>query len=192
MTASLDTSWSAVWTLYRENQQVFMAVFSHLRRGGLAIDEEATQDFIHEFLIERAPSALKTFRPERGELKGWLYVVFKRFVLGSMRDRARRERLLLKFSGEFAVHSADRNDFALEELRTAVSTLTADERRAIDAFLQSPHQSIRDVARALDVSRWRASALMTSAITQLTTKLSTSEADLPSTAAAKPHGIRNQ
>ena len=192
MTAPPESSWSAVWTVYRENQEVFAAVLSQLRRGGLAIDEEASQDFIHEFLIERAPSALNTFRPERGELKGWLYVVFKRFILGSVRDRARREQLLLKFSAEFAVHSVDSDHSELNALRAAVTTLSTDEQRAVEAFLKSSHQSIRDVARILNVSRWRAGALMNSAIANLTEKLSAAEADSPSFAAAKPRGIQHQ
>src|SRR5258708_2519234 len=80
--------WNQVWKLYFENQNTFWGVISSLRRRGISISDEEATDLIHEFLLERAPFALATFRPERGQLESWLFVVFRRFFSRLLPEQA--------------------------------------------------------------------------------------------------------
>jgi RNA polymerase sigma factor (sigma-70 family) len=161
-----------VWRLYAENQDVFAAVFAGLRRTGFVIEHETAVDYVHQFLIERAPAALGTFRPDRGNLKGWLFVVFKRFVLGAQRERASHERQLRRFAADAVPAQAEHEQpLDLVAVRNAVAALPADQRRAVRALLRSPAGSVRDVARSLGVSRWRASQVVSEALTTLSSHL---------------------
>ena len=129
-------------------------------------------DYVHQFLVERAPAALRTFRPDRGDLKGWLFVVFKRFVLGAQRERASHERQLRRFAAD-AIPSQTEHELPLDliAVRNAVAALPAEQRRAVRTFLRSSAGSVRDVARSLGVSRWRASQLVSEALTTLSARL---------------------
>jgi RNA polymerase sigma factor (sigma-70 family) len=176
VTSAAQPSWSQVWNLYLENQEVFRAVIAGLRRGGMNLDDETAHDLAHEFLVERAREAVATFQPERGELKGWLYVVFKRFVQGAFRDRSRRLHLLEKFAVEAAAGAnsgggSEPYEEQAQQLRGAIAKLSAEQQRAVRTFLESPNQSVRDVARLMKISRWRASSLMAQALESLTTQL---------------------
>jgi RNA polymerase sigma factor (sigma-70 family) len=182
-----------VWTLYLENHEVFTKALSSLRAAGTVVDEDTAQDLIHAFLVERAPAALATFQPERGELKGWLFVVFKRFVVGGLRERSRQQRLMTKLSnrgGDPTEVSPDETpSLDLEALRAAVNDLPADEREAIFALLASPTGTIRAVARALGASRWRTSALITAAFAKLTQKLVLPATHVPEAPTTRPPAV---
>jgi RNA polymerase sigma factor (sigma-70 family) len=178
------TNWAEVWRLYAENQDVFAAVFADLGSEGIGVAREGAVDYVHEFLVERAPAALETFRPERGELKAWLFVVFKRFVLGTLRERATQERLLRKFAADASPSQPEQEQqLDIVAVQAAVAALPAKQQRAVRAFLQAPGGSIRDVARTLGVSRWRASQLVSDALEALSSHLG-----LPEDAA--PKGLR--
>src|SRR5262245_24585185 len=129
------TMWSSIWALYAENQDVFAAAFADLASAGVVIDQEAAADHVHEFLLDRAPSALATFRPERGELKPWLFVVFRRFVLGALREQSRREKLLRGLAasggGDLSVERSRELPSDMDVAREAVKNLPPDQRRAI-------------------------------------------------------------
>jgi RNA polymerase sigma factor (sigma-70 family) len=175
-----DPAWSEVWKLYLENREVFAAVISRLRGSGVAIDEETAQDSIHEFIVDRARDAVRTFRPELGELKGWLYVVFRRFVVGKFQTQVRRNRLLSQFASEVAVDTADNGHSASRDLASlghAILQLSHEHRSAVNAFLHAPDPSVRAVARSLGISRWKASTLLNSALSQLSAQLRGDDAD---------------
>jgi RNA polymerase sigma factor (sigma-70 family) len=165
--------WDSVWRLYFEHAEVFRAAISDVRARGVRIDDATATDLIHEFLLERAPAALETFRPERGTLSTWLFVVFRRYVLGSLNADAHRQRLLRTYErehdGEADVrrHDEDRDHLAA---RAALSALPSEERRALRVFFGDAG-SVRDVARALGISRWRADKLVAQAIDRIAAAL---------------------
>jgi len=152
-----------VWRLYLEEQSVFEGVFADLRAKGTVISRELATDLIHEFLIERAPFALATFQPDRGELRSWLFVVFRRFVLGTYRSSQRSGDILKRWQKDLTATPSD-NYPGLEQDLLAVKAVTAglpeDERRALTTFFGADGASVRAVARALGISRWKATRLI--------------------------------
>ncbi len=75
-------------------------------------------------------------------------------------------------------HSTSRE---LASLRHAILQLNHEQRSAVDAFLHAPDPSVRAVARSLGISRWKASALLNSAWSQLSAQLRADDADLTRT-----------
>jgi RNA polymerase sigma factor (sigma-70 family) len=169
-------------------------VFASLRSAGLRIDREAAVDFVHEFIIERAPGALATFCPERGELKGWLFVVFRRFVLGTLRERTRQARLIRAVAEHATSHPVEHElAFDVDAARRAIAELPSEQRRAVRVFLETPDGSIRETARRLGVSRWRASQYVSQALEFLAARLGFPNDDLPPSAiSGLRHLIENQ
>jgi hypothetical protein len=64
------------WSVYLKNRDVFAGV---LRSTGRWTVEDGL-DVIHDFIIDRLPDALKSYDPERGKIKNWLFIVFLRYV----------------------------------------------------------------------------------------------------------------
>jgi hypothetical protein len=155
--------WAEVWRLYLEQQRVFEGVFADLRSKGTVISKEMATDLTHEFLMERAPYALATFQSERGDLEPWLFVVFRRFVLGTYRSNQRSVSILSRWHQDL-VSSGNQGYAGLEQdLRTieaATADLPSDEKHALTAFLSDEGGSVRAVARSLSLSRWSATRLV--------------------------------
>jgi RNA polymerase sigma factor (sigma-70 family) len=144
--------WNQVWKLYFENQTTSWGVISSLRKRGISISDEEATDLIHEFLLERAPFALSTFRPERGQLESWLFVVFRRFAAGSYRNRQRMQMVLETWRHELPLADANEENEAEQDaqaVKSALKGLPKDERKALQLFLEQDNGSIRGVARAL-------------------------------------------
>ncbi len=160
-------SWKRVWKLYRDHRAVFDAVFGDLRRRGTVVTRDEATELLHEFLLEQAPYALRTFDPERGQLDQWLFVVFRRFVLGRLQTHRRQARLVT------ALHdvgheppgpsSESEQPGDLEAARCAIAELPAPQRHALLALLE-PSGSVREVARRLGTTRWRARRLVVLAV----------------------------
>jgi RNA polymerase sigma factor (sigma-70 family) len=153
--------------VYLENQGVFQGVFARLRQLGFTIQKADEDELLHEFLTQRLPRALETFRPERGELKTWLSVVFRRFVIGRYRQRQRHEELLGKFAGSMAhveIDPARHVDVA--RVRAHVEHLPEEEQQALSVYF-GEKPSLRAVARALKIPRWRADDLVWTAVARV-------------------------
>ena len=144
----------------------------------MRIDDGQAEDLIHEFLVERAPAALATFRPTKGDLQGWLFVVFRRFAVGTLRESSRHERLLAKVAEASAAEVAHDEGFQLDlaALEAALTELPPEEHRAMLALLSSGGTA-RGVARVLGTSRWRAASLISAALDKLTSQLATPAMD---------------
>jgi RNA polymerase sigma factor (sigma-70 family) len=165
-----QVAWSEVWKMYLDHPAVFQAVFSDLRAKGLRIPKEMTTDLIHEFLLERAPFALATFRPERGVLESWLFVVFHRFVVGTFRSRKRGQSILDKWQHEIHRLAADDERGAphdLEAIEKALASLPPEEKQSLLLFLGAGGGSIREVARRLGLSRWKTERLIIQAFAKI-------------------------
>jgi len=153
-------AWPEVWNLALNHEAVFRTVFRDLSRKGLVLGSDGERDLVHEFLVDRAANALATFHPERGALPGWLYVVFRRFVLGSLRTIERDRRLLESLAREASPRPSDDRAHILDAVDAAVDQLPKDERRALQAYFGDREHGERAVARALGVSRWKAGRLV--------------------------------
>lgn len=164
--------WSEVWTLFLENRSVFTKVFASLRQRGFVLDEDTQSDLTHEFLMERAPAALATFNPALGERAGWLFVVFRRFVVGAARTRARRQRLLASLAEEETDVAPAEDELRLDlgALQHALAELSAEERQVIE-HVTAANGTVRSAARALGWSRWRTTHVLAAALQKLTGQL---------------------
>ena len=166
--------WNQVWKLYFENQTTFWGVISSLRRRGISISDEEATDLIHEFLLERAPFALATFRPERGQLESWLFVGFRRFAAGSYRNRQRMQMVLQTWRDDLPLAGANEENEARQDVQVVKSALKAlpkDERKALQLFLEQDNGSIRAVARALRLSRWKTTRLVLRSVARVAAAL---------------------
>jgi len=166
--------WNEVWKLYFENQSTFWGVISSFRRRGISIADEEATDLIHEFLVERAPFALATFHPERGQLESWLFVVFRRFAAGSYRNGQRMRMLLETWRDDLPITGANEANEAeqdIEAVKSALQALPKDERKALRLFLEQDNASMRAVARGLRLSRWKATRLIVSAVAKVAAAL---------------------
>lgn len=166
--------WSDVWRTYLEHEQVFGRVVATLRATGLEISRDSALDLVHEFLLTRAPYALATFKPSRGSLPGWLFVVFRRFVLGQYRQGQRARRMLALFEREFAptAHEVQWEPHAdINAVEAAVAGLSSDHRRALHVFFGQHEHGLRAVARALGVSRWKAERIVVEATARIVLEL---------------------
>jgi RNA polymerase sigma factor (sigma-70 family) len=145
----------------------------------MQVDEETANDLVHEFIVSRAPRAIEAFRPERGELEGWLFVVFRRFVIGALRDGARRRQLVAQLGKELVRSTGEETEFQsdLEALRSSIASLPNEEREAMVALLSSDLASVRDVAATLGISRWRAQQVIQAALFALRNELTSSRPD---------------
>src|SRR5262249_4745026 len=160
-----NAEWLQVWQLYNDNADLFGGVFSHLRKQGVYIEPERQVDLLHEFLLERAPSALRTFRPHIAPLRPWLFVVFRRFVHASLRAEARRREQLERHEPALSLPQEESESPAdVQAARQALDKLSREQRRALMLFLASGKGSIREVARTLNISRFRADQLVTNAV----------------------------
>jgi len=169
-----QVAWSEVWALYRDHQVVFRAVFSDLRVKGFSLSKEVATDLTHEFLLERAPFALATFKQERGLLESWLFVVFRRFVTGTFRSHKRGQAILDKWQhdlrGLTVLEGPDtRHD--LEAIEKALATLPPEEQEPLLLFLGAGDGSIREVARRLGLSRWKAERQILQAFARIARQL---------------------
>ncbi len=165
--------WSSVWALYAHHAKAFHGAFRSLARRGQLLRPDEEMELLHEFLLEHARPALATFRPERGELDSWLFVVFRRFVTGALVSRAafRRKEALGDHGHESLAPETDRELPAdLQAARTAIDALPEDERSAMRAMLQ-PGGSVRSVARKLAISRWRAQQLLDRGLEKINARL---------------------
>ena len=136
---------------------------SDLRASGASISKEMATDLIHEFLMERAPYALATFQSDRGDLEPWLFVVFRRFVLGTYRSNQRSTDILLRWRQDLVKSDGEgyeglKQDLAVVEAATA--SLPNKEKRALLLFFSDQGGSIRAVARSLGLSRWSTTHLI--------------------------------
>lgn len=199
-TAKSPVPWSRVWKLYLDNQRVFWGVFSTLRRRGVAISDEEATDLIHEFLLERAPQAIATYNPDRGEIESWLFVVFRRFVMGTYRSNRRMESLLKMWGSEFhdfATAGVEKDyeiDQDLNAVKSALRDLTAQEKRAVTLFFENRRNSVRSVARELGLSRWKTARTIAQAGAKVALALGADIGvemdDLLLLAGNKPHGVK--
>jgi DNA-directed RNA polymerase specialized sigma subunit len=64
------------WSVYLDNRDVFAGVLRST--GGWTVADGL--DVIHDFVIDRLPDALKSYDPERGKIKNWLFIVFLRYA----------------------------------------------------------------------------------------------------------------
>lgn len=151
---------------------MFAKVFASLRQAGFIVDEDAQSDLTHEFLMERAPAALATFNPALGERAGWLFVVFRRFVIGAARTRARRQRLLASLVEEGTDVASGEDELRLDlgALQRALADLSAEERQVVEQ-VTAANGTVRSAARALGWSRWRTTQALTAALQKLTGQL---------------------
>ncbi len=156
--------------MYRDHQAVFQAVFSDLRAKGFNISKEMATDLTHEFLLERAPFALATFKPDRGLLESWLFVVFHRYVAGTFRSRKRAQTILDKWQHELqGLPVIEERDAPqdLEAIEKALTSLPNEEKQALLLFLDDKAGSIREVARRLGMSRWKTERLIIQAFAKV-------------------------
>jgi RNA polymerase sigma factor (sigma-70 family) len=170
------TDWRTIWSLYAEQGHVFRAVFTNLRRRGVHLPDDVAADLIHEFLLEKAPKALETFEPTRGALEGWLFVVFRRYVLGALRSQEERRRSLqlhvMKDEDELVSSTpSPEMHVDLQRVREAVNALPADQQAALRVYLASEQSSRREVAKSLGISRWAADRLVSEALDTIFTLL---------------------
>ena len=168
-----EVPWSAVWALYRENAATFQSAFASLSARGFFCPREMRTELIHRFLLERARPALETFRPERGDVGAWLFVVFKRFVSGEWKRQGTSERkLVAKDPLELQAPSAEASEMPsdLATTRAAISELPLNERQVLEVILL-PRGSLRKAARDLGISRWQTRQLLDNALKRLGTQL---------------------
>jgi RNA polymerase sigma factor (sigma-70 family) len=166
--------WNQVWRLYFENQSTFWGVISSLRRRGISVSDEEATDLIHEFLMERAPFALATFHPERGQLESWLFVVFRRFAIGSYRNKQRMQTILEAWRDDISLDGVnEENEFTqdVQVVQAALKALPKEERKALRLFLEQDDGSMRAVARALRLSRWKATRLVVRSVARVAAAL---------------------
>lgn len=172
---------------------MFAKVFASLRQRGFALDDDTQSDLIHEFLMDRAPAALATFNPELGERAGWLFVVFQRFVLGTARTHARRQRLLASLAKDpvDVAPAEDELRLDLDALQQALTALAPEERQVIDQLTAS-NGTVRSAARALGWSRWRTTQVLAAALQKLTGQLNAPAQALTHAAAGKAAAGRRE
>ncbi len=167
-------AWSDVWRLYLENVDVFRAAVVSLRRTGVFLPEDLVSDFVHEFLVTRAPDALATFRPARGELRPWLFVVFRRYVLGTYRSQRRVRAALEALQEEMdviEVTSGPDEAADLSRVADAIEHLPRERQQVLYAFFGAKASSIRATARELGLSRWKASRVLLEAVSDVAAQL---------------------
>ena len=139
----------------------------------MILSNEEGEDLIHEFLLDRAGAALKSFDPQRGSIEGWLFVVFRRFVLGRYREQERARRVVSNASvlqSDVALGDPGTR-LDLQKTRTALGRLPTQQRRALQVFFGESGGSIRSVARTLSLSRWRAQRLVSEAMERVAAEL---------------------
>jgi RNA polymerase sigma factor (sigma-70 family) len=161
--------WSQLWRLYVDHSETFRGAIRDLRSSGLRLSDEDGRDYVHEFLLERAPKALRTFDPAKGNLGSWLFVVFRRFVLERLRAASRRSDLVKRMAVETATPEAVSSGADVLNVRAAMRRLPLDQRRAVRAyFREGERESWRRVAVELRVSRGEARRLVTAGLEELT------------------------
>jgi len=171
--AAKQVPWNRVWQLYSENQPVFRSVFASVRAQGLHISDDDSLDLVHHFLVERAPFALATFNPEKGNIPSWLFVVFRRFVLGIYRSETQRRNLLdqLKRESQSKVTGpAPERELDLAAVQDAMSHVSEQEQQALRIFFDEGG-SLRSVASHLGLSRWAANRLVVSAFAKIALRM---------------------
>ena len=161
--------WSQVWDLYVSHASVFADVIGQLRARGTSISSDEAAELVHSFLVDHAPSALATFEPERGELRPWLWVVFRRYVIGTLRSEHRHAGILTTLTLE----STSGDDEAVEatedldRVRRIVETAPRAQRDALKSFFGAEGGSVRAVARSMNVSRREARRILLEATARI-------------------------
>ena len=150
------------WELYLDHRDVFFRVISDLRHRGAIVGDDLRHDLILDFIVSRAPNALKTFEPSEGTLPGWLYVVFRRYVLEKLRQRTGRARVLASLATDRSLRPdtlSPKESIELKRIGELIDSMSKDAQSAIQSYFEA-NGSIRAVARALGVSRDRAKIIL--------------------------------
>ena len=156
--------WSRVWALYAQHADVFRRVLAKLRVSDARFGDGAASELVHEFLTERAPGALSTFDPSKGEMGAWLFIVFERFVLERYRRQRRRDDLLDALTVRTPSPSEEiERTIDLHVVSQMIASLSSLHEKAIQAFFSKRTPSVRAVATTLGVTRRRAAELIAEA-----------------------------
>ena len=167
-TSEDDVDWSELWRLYLDHGEAFRGAIGDLRAGGLRLSDDDATDFLHDFLLNRAPRALRSFDGTKGNLRSWLFVVFRRFVLEQRRKALRRGDLVRRLASQAT--EVDQPPFAadVQTVHAAMGRLPVIERRALRAYFKDgERESWRRVAAELGVSRTEARRLVSKALDRL-------------------------
>jgi RNA polymerase sigma factor (sigma-70 family) len=154
-----DVQWNSVWALYKDFPGVF-----HRALVELSVQQDQHADMIHEFLLERAPDALRSFDPSRGEIAPWLYVVFRRFALGRLQNDRRRVEVLEELAREPSVADSIDDPLDTERMSNAWRKLPGLEQRALRAYLE---HGVQGATRAMGVSPWHVKRIVILALAKL-------------------------
>jgi RNA polymerase sigma-70 factor (ECF subfamily) len=137
----------ALHRAYRAYGRLLYSVARHVLGG----DADA-QDCVHDALL-RVWQRPETFRPERGTLRAFLTVCVRNEAIGRKRSAARHftiEQRLTQSEGSMHYEFEIEDQAELAQLRGALGTLPAEQRRALElAYWQ--HLSHGQISEALGV-----------------------------------------
>lgn len=141
-------------SVYAEHQDVIENVLRKVK-GWTLID---TLELASDFRAHHLPIALRSYRPEGGEIEGWLYSVFLNFTkkrFHELHKRANRESLLVE-AENLTYHSEDSNHraAAADAVIRAVQTLDETSYAIIRAYFGSAKGSLRKAAQIVDSTRY--------------------------------------
>jgi RNA polymerase sigma factor (sigma-70 family) len=163
------------WSVYQGNQEIFASVL-HVT-GKWTIDEGL--DLIHDFIVDKLPSALKTYDPEKGELKKWLYIVFLRYAKRRRIEisRSRNRTVDLDSLPGLIDESISSDKFVAylqhQDIVDALGDIDQKHRLILNFYFGDEKKSgnIREIARKFEISRHLAEKMVLEGLAILSVKL---------------------
>lgn len=155
-------------------------LFEHVLRRIAPVGVEDGLDLVHEFLLDRLPLALRSYKPAVGDIEPWLYTVFlnyaKRWRMESARLRTRWVDLEhLDFVATCPEPDVEPDASLLPTVRAEVEALPSDARTAVlDYFGNgSAAGSVRAVAKKNGWTKHSTRAAILEGLARLAVTLST-------------------
>jgi hypothetical protein len=163
------------WQVYGQHLSVLQSALHGI--GGLGV-LDAT-DLLHDFLVDRLPSALASYDPQVGPIEPWLYAVFRRYVNRCLREDAVSRKKWSSLHGwEGAIKGTTDKTEPLSPglvayVRDALARLPDQMRLVLLAYFGTGGDSgsERALARMLHVSRYAVRRQLLIALCDLATQL---------------------
>ena len=142
--------------IYEEYTPLLLSAVAALARKGFAINPGEGLEVVHDFYIEALPGLLERYDASRGRFSTYLYGAFLRFARPRTVRSLRWKRLLVPLDDaiDHAIAFDEKpSEESQQSVAAALERLPKPLRDVLEARL-AQHQSERQIARGLGVSRY--------------------------------------